>query len=141
MIIKPKTEKKSCPIRDIKVYEQGGRIKVTGAGYLNLRRVYLMTAENDPTKCYFLDNNKGFTVGFDKNVWGLSIDDDNNNKKALKPFIDCPNIKTGREIVPIKDGRKEFVTYIKAENPQISLPKTAADWNALIEMLTKETGK
>ena len=139
MIIKPKKKKKSDPVKDVKVYVQGGRIVISGAGFFNLRRTMPMTAPNDKSTCYLIDNNEGFQVQFTNTTWSVSIDADDTNANELVEFIDNPNIKTRREIYTTRDGRQEYAVCLHAgcydysNAPQL----TSEQWNALIGTIEK----
>ena len=73
MVILPKKAKKVPTVKHIKITSTpGGKIVITGDGYLNSRRVGLMTADRKD-RLYIFPNPKGFTVQHSKTSWSIPI--------------------------------------------------------------------
>lgn len=124
MIIKPKKEKQATPITVVKLTNTpGGKIIISGNGYMNSRRIDIMTAD-DNSCFYFLDNNKGYTVQHNKTGWNIPIHIKgltNKELAALKYFVDQGDLKAKRTLYTFKDGRKEYLTTIYAPERTVDI--------------------
>ena len=142
IILKPKTEKskKQCaPVTEIKVYlTPGKKLIITGNGYLNRRRVELMTSD-DGKKLYLCGYDKGFNIQFDKkSSWSIPTYNED-VKRALVKFIDKGAAPVTSEIVEFRGTRQKLLCATAPEpkpEPVVSISPqqiTVDEYNEFIE--------
>lgn len=135
MIFLPKKSKQVPVIHQIKLTSTpGGKIVITGDGYLNFRRVGLMTADKK-NKLYIFDNPKGYTVQYSKSTWsvpihikGLTIE----QQEAIKPYVDKGQLKANIEQFTHKAGYTVPVICVRA--PEV-IPMSDDEIMDLIQMI------
>ena len=128
MTIVPKKRKNVPPISQIKITSTpGGKIIVSGDGYINCRRVCLMTADQKG-ELYIFSNAYGYTVQSGKSTWNIPIHLKYltaNQYDALKPYIDRGPLTATVRQFKHKDGHSEPVVCIK--RPAARLTKEQID--------------
>ena len=110
MIILPKKRKNVQPISQVKITSTpGGKIVITGDGYINCRRVGIMTADK-MGELYLFNNSHGYTVQFSKSTWNIPIHQEYLTAEqyaALKPYIDKGPLNAQVRQFKHTDGRSE----------------------------------
>lgn len=132
----PKKSKQVPPIKQIRITSTpGGKIVITGDGYLNYRRVALMTADKK-NKLYIFDNPNGYTVQHCKTTWSVPIHIKgltSEQAQAIKPYIDQGPLKAGIELFKYKDGSTARVVSINA--PEVKPAMTDTEIMDLIDLI------
>lgn len=135
MIFLPKKSKQVPAIKQIRLNSTpGGKIVITGDGYLNFRRVGLMTADKK-NKLYLFANPKGYTVQHCKTTWSVPIHIKgltSEQAQAIKPYIDKGALKATIEQFKYKDGCMVPVVCIKA--PEVK-PMTDTEIMDLLQLI------
>ena len=131
MIILPKNKKRKNmqAITQVKITSTpGGKIVITGDGYINWRCVGLMTADKKG-ELFIFDNAEGFTVQFTQSTWSVPLHIKSLSVEqldALKPYIDKGSLTVTKRLFKHKDGHTQPAVCISkpeiksATNEQIS---------------------
>lgn len=125
MVILPKKAKKVPTVKHIKITSTpGGKIVTTGDGYLNSRRVGLMTADRKD-RLYIFPNPKGFTVQHSKTSWSIPIHikGQQDAYEALKRYTDQGTLTAKVEHFKHKDGRLVPVVCVHAPEQPVTIPR------------------
>lgn len=138
MIIVPKKKKKTPKVSQVKITSTpGGKIVITGDGYINCRRVGIMTADQ-LGQLYLFNNSGGYTVQFGKSTWSIPIHQEYlaaEQYEAIKPYVDKGPLTARVKMFEHKDGRSEAVICI--DRPIVRRLYTQEQISDLLQILSE----